>query len=56
VSGNGHTPAASPEQSGNGSEPAAFVDHTGAPIIGPGTSQLLKAGSDDDDEEPADTA
>jgi hypothetical protein len=26
------------------------MDHRGNAIVGPGTSQLLKAGSDDDDE------
>jgi len=67
VTGNGHgpvAPAADNGASGNGAtaaEPAdvavssdnapAFLDHLGNAIIGPGTSQLLKAGADDEDDE-----
>jgi hypothetical protein len=57
--GNGHTPPVAPNGHGE-AEPThvdvengqvAFVDHNGEAIIGPGTSQLLRADHPDDEEE-----
>ncbi len=50
-SGNGQTPVAPAEHSENGSTQPAFVDHRGEAIIGPGTSQLLKANNESEDDE-----
>jgi ATP-dependent Zn protease len=50
-SGNGHTPVASAEHAENGAAPPMFVDHRGEAIVDPGTSRLLTAKHDDDDEE-----
>ena len=44
------------ERAENGSVPPVFIDHRGEAIVGPGTSKLLTAKRDgDDDEEPEDT-
>jgi hypothetical protein len=56
VQGNGHAVTvtngqAEPET--NGDSPPAFVDHTGTAIVGTGAGQLLRAGDEDDEEEPA---
>jgi ATP-dependent Zn protease len=67
VTGNGHAPVAAAAEkgaSGNGAVAAepleitttsdgapAFLDHLGNAIVGPGTSQLLKAGADDDEDD-----
>jgi cell division protease FtsH len=59
VAGNGHTPPVAPNGHGE-IEPAhvdaengqvGFVDHHGDAIIGPGTSQLLRADHPDEEEE-----
>ena len=56
-SGNGHTPVAPAERAEKGSVPPVFIDHRGEAIVGPGTSKLLTAKRDgDDDEESEDTA
>jgi ATP-dependent Zn protease len=56
VQGNGHAVTvtngqAEPET--NGDSPPVFVDHTGTAIVGTGAGQLLRAGDEDDEEEPA---
>jgi hypothetical protein len=69
VTGNGHAPVAPVGEngaSGNGAATAepgevaitgdgapAFLDHLGNAIVGPGTSQLLKADSDDEEDDEA---
>ncbi|MEX1009109.1 MAG: AAA family ATPase [Acidimicrobiia bacterium] len=52
-SGNGQTPDVPVVDAENGSKQPAFVDHEGEAIIGPGTSQLLKANNGSEDDEPA---
>src|SRR5262249_10907825 len=54
LSGNGHavvTPNGQADPETNGDSPSGYVDHTGAAIVGTGAGQLLRAGSDEDDEE-----